>query len=67
MNDESFKDRERTMKEILSLFFKTLYMWRVAYVSPLSISYCDLFFLLFLVRYFFLYTSCILGGTLHFY
>jgi len=27
------------MKEILSLFFRTLYLWTVAYVSPLSISY----------------------------
>jgi hypothetical protein len=27
------------MEKILSLFFRTLYLWTVAYVTPLSISY----------------------------
>jgi hypothetical protein len=27
------------MEEILSIFFRTLYQWTVAYVTPLSISY----------------------------
>jgi hypothetical protein len=40
-NDKSFENQERTIEEILSLFFKTLYMWTIAYVSPLSISYSD--------------------------
>jgi hypothetical protein len=39
MNDRSFKDRERTLEKIKSFFFKTLYLWTVAYVSPLTISY----------------------------
>jgi hypothetical protein len=38
MNDRKFKDRERTLGEILYLFYETLYLWTVAYVSPLSIS-----------------------------
>jgi DNA primase catalytic subunit len=35
-----------TLEEIKS-FFKTLYMWITAYVSPLTISYSDFFFVLF--------------------
>jgi hypothetical protein len=41
-----FEDRERTMAEIISLFFETLYLWTAAFVSPLSISFSD-----FLVRF----------------
>jgi hypothetical protein len=41
MNDLSFENRERTLEEITSSFFKTLYLWTSAYVSPLSISYSD--------------------------
>jgi len=61
MNDRSFEDRERTLEDIfLSLFVKTLYMWAVAYMSHLIISYSDfLVFLLLLVRWFFLYTLCV--------
>jgi hypothetical protein len=36
---EVFEDRKRSMDEILSLFFITLYLWTVAYVTLLSISY----------------------------
>jgi hypothetical protein len=64
MNDRSFEDRERTLEEIKSLFFYTLYLWTAAFVSPLVISYHDflvLFFLL-LVRCFLMYTSCVLGA-----
>jgi hypothetical protein len=41
MNDRNFEDMKRTMWEILFLFYKTLYLWASAYVSPLSISYSD--------------------------
>jgi hypothetical protein len=36
-----FEDCEKTLEEIKSFFFKTLYLWIVAYVSPLTISYSD--------------------------
>jgi hypothetical protein len=39
MNDIYFEDRERSLGEILSLFYETLYLWMAAYVSSLSISY----------------------------
>jgi hypothetical protein len=48
MNDRSFEDWEKTLEEIKALFFKTLYLWITAYVSPLTISYSD-FFVLFAV------------------
>jgi hypothetical protein len=54
MNDRSFENRERTMGKIISLFFENLYLWTAAYVSPLTF----LFALLFLVRWFILYTYC---------
>jgi hypothetical protein len=61
MNDRSYEDKEKTLGEILSLFYETLYLWTVAYVSPLSISVSD-----FLVRFSpvsyvapFLYSQCI--------
>ena len=41
-NDINFEDRERTLEEIKSLFFKTLYLWTTAYVYPSTIF---LFFL----------------------
>jgi hypothetical protein len=41
MNDKTFKDRERTLEENEFFFFKTLYLWIVVYVSPLTISYSD--------------------------
>jgi hypothetical protein len=41
MNDKNFKDRQRTLEEILSLFYKTLYLWTAAYVSPLLLTYSD--------------------------
>jgi hypothetical protein len=39
MNDRSFEGHEKTLEEIKSLFFYTLYLWTVAFVSPLVISY----------------------------
>jgi hypothetical protein len=52
MNDRNFENHERTLEEIKSLFFKILYFWTIAYVSPLTISYNDfLVFLLLLVSF----------------
>jgi hypothetical protein len=41
MNDKCFEGKERTLGEILSLFYVTLYIWTKAYVSPLLISFSD--------------------------
>jgi len=38
-NNRSFKDRERTLKEIKSLIFNTQYLWTTAFISPLMLSY----------------------------
>jgi hypothetical protein len=45
-NNRCFKDLERSLEDILGLFFHTLYLWIVAFVSPLSLSFVD-----FLVRF----------------
>ena len=51
MNDIIFEDHEKSLEDIKSLFFKSLYLWTTALVSTLVISYHDfLFFLLLLVR-----------------
>jgi hypothetical protein len=41
MNYRCFENRERTLKKVKSFFFKILYLWTTAYVSPLIISYND--------------------------
>ena len=41
MNYRCFENRERTLEKIKSFFFKILYLWMTAYVSPLIISYND--------------------------
>jgi hypothetical protein len=46
MNDKSFKDCERTLEEIKSLFFSTFYLWTIAFVSHLVISFHKFIFLL---------------------
>jgi hypothetical protein len=33
MNDRCFEDRERTLEEIKSLFFNTLYLWTISFIS----------------------------------
>jgi hypothetical protein len=63
MNDRKFEDRERTLGEILYLFYETLYLWTVAYQL---VKVTSLFVLLFLVRWFLLYTSCVRRSTLRF-
>jgi hypothetical protein len=41
MNDTNFEDHKRTLEEIKSLLFNTLYLWTIAYVSPFLINYHD--------------------------
>jgi hypothetical protein len=45
-NDRCFEDLERSSEEILTSFFHTLYLWTVAFVSPLSFTFDE-----FLVRF----------------
>jgi hypothetical protein len=45
-NDRCFEDLERFLEEILASFFHTLYLWTVAFVSPLSFTFDE-----FLVRF----------------
>jgi hypothetical protein len=45
INNKCFEDLERSLEDILASFFHTLYLWTVAFVSPLSLSFGD-----FLVR-----------------
>jgi hypothetical protein len=68
MNDRNFEDNERTMEDIISMFFGTLYFWTTAYVSPLLISFSDFLFCFALsIRLFILYIFCILRGALCFH
>ena len=46
MNDRCFEGRERTLWDILSLFYVTLFVWTEAYVPPLLIRFSD-----FIVRF----------------
>jgi hypothetical protein len=41
-----FEDLERSLEDILASFFQTLYIWTMASVSLLSLSFAD-----FLVRF----------------
>jgi len=41
-----FEDLQRSLEDILTSFFHTLYLWTVAFVSPLSLSFGN-----FLVRF----------------
>jgi hypothetical protein len=40
-NNRSFEDLERSLEEILSLFYQSLCCWTSAYVHPLYISFSD--------------------------
>jgi hypothetical protein len=42
MNNRSFENLERSLEEILSSFYYTLYLWTTAYEYPLSFSF-DIF------------------------
>jgi hypothetical protein len=63
MNDRSFEDHKRTLEEIKYLFFNTLNLWTVAYVSSVVISYHDLFILSLIVRWLVLYTFYVHGAS----
>jgi hypothetical protein len=39
MNNKSFGDLESSLKEILSSFYHTMYLWSSAYMYPLSFSF----------------------------
>jgi len=43
-NEKKFEDRERSMGDIISMFFETLCLWTAAYVSRMSISFSDYLF-----------------------
>lgn len=44
-NDQSFKDRERTVVELKALLFKTLFHWAAAFDSNITyFHFLDLFF-----------------------
>jgi hypothetical protein len=38
-NSRCFEDLKRSLEDILASFFSTLYLWTVAFVSPLSLSF----------------------------
>jgi len=40
-NLKCFEDVESSIKDILALFFHTLYLWMMAFLSPLSLSFVD--------------------------
>jgi hypothetical protein len=40
-NDRQFKDKERTIKELISFFFHSLYSWTAAFLAPIVINYYD--------------------------
>jgi hypothetical protein len=48
-NNRSFEDLERTLEEILSSFYHTLYLWTTTYVYP-----CHLVLMTFLLAFLFL-------------
>jgi hypothetical protein len=41
MNDRNFEDSERTLEELESFFFYTLFLWTTAFISPLVLNYYD--------------------------
>jgi hypothetical protein len=41
MNDRNFEDRERTLEELESFFFYTLFIWKTVFISPLVLRYHD--------------------------
>jgi hypothetical protein len=45
-NDKNFKNQERTLEELRSFFFYSLFTWTIVFLAPLVISFKD-----FLVRF----------------
>jgi hypothetical protein len=48
-NDRSFKDRKRTLAELQSLLFNSLYIWTGAFLTPLSLAFMISLFLFLLL------------------
>lgn len=42
-NLRCFKDMENSLEDIVASFFRMLYLWTVAFLSLLSISFSDFF------------------------
>jgi hypothetical protein len=40
-NDRQFEDKERTIEELISFFFYSVYSWTAAFLAPLVISFND--------------------------
>jgi len=40
-NDRQFEDKERTIEELISFFFYSLYSWTAVFLVPIVISYYD--------------------------
>jgi hypothetical protein len=40
-NNRCFEDLERSLEDILASFFRTLYLWTMTFVLPLSLSFGD--------------------------
>jgi hypothetical protein len=43
MNDRNFENYERTLEELESFFFYTVFLWRDAFISSLVLSYHNFF------------------------
>jgi hypothetical protein len=46
-NDRQFEDKERTIEELISFFFYSLYSWTAAFLAPFVISFNDFLVLFF--------------------
>jgi hypothetical protein len=44
-NDRHFEDKERTIEELISFFFHSLFSWTTVFLAPLVISLNDFLFL----------------------
>jgi hypothetical protein len=44
-NNRPFADKERTIEELISFFFHSLYSWTAAFLASLVISFNDFFVL----------------------
>jgi hypothetical protein len=64
-NDRQFEDKEKTIEELISFFFHSLYSRSAAFLAPLVFSFND-FLVLFSSSMPFLYTSCVLDYALRF-
>jgi hypothetical protein len=40
-NDRQFEDKERTIEELISFLFYSLYSWTAVFLAPLVISFND--------------------------